>query len=382
MRPNPSPPEGEGDQRARLPLEGIRVLDSTYVFALPYAGGLLADMGAEVIKVEGPGRPDVTRTGGYSGVFAENDLGEDWWNRPSTYNLIHRGKQSITLDMTDERGRDLFKRAGDGLRRGDGELHPAGDAQLGAGLPQHAQAAARRHTGVEHRLRPRGRAVLGLPGAGHDAGGDPRALLDHRLPPGEGPAKAGASFVDFLSTWTALFAIGAALRYRARTGLGQWVDMGMYQSGVMFLSEYILDAIANGREGGAHRQPTPVARAPGLLPGGGRRPVDHAVGGRRRPVALALCRVMGQPELASDAAVLDSLAGTAGEPRRAGRDHRGVDLGPGPLRHDARAAGGGHPVRAGADGGGTFITTRTSRAATSWSGCSTRRSAGWASGCS
>ena len=42
---------------ARLPLEGIRIIDSTYVFALPYAGGLLADMGAEVIKVEGPGRP-------------------------------------------------------------------------------------------------------------------------------------------------------------------------------------------------------------------------------------------------------------------------------------------------------------------------------------
>ena len=94
---------------AGLPLEGIRVVDSTYVFALPYAGGLLADMGAEVIKVEGPGRPDITRTGGYSGAFPENDSGEDWWNRPSTYNLIHRGKQSLTLDLTDERGRDLFR---------------------------------------------------------------------------------------------------------------------------------------------------------------------------------------------------------------------------------------------------------------------------------
>jgi len=88
---------------ARLPLEGIRIIDSTYVFALPYAGGLLADMGAEVIKVEGPGRPDVTRTGGYAGQFPENDIGEDWWNRPSTYNLIHRGKQSITLDMKEGR---------------------------------------------------------------------------------------------------------------------------------------------------------------------------------------------------------------------------------------------------------------------------------------
>ena len=80
------------------------------MFALPYAGGLLADMGAEVIKIEGPGRPDVTRTGGYAGAFPERDIGEDWWNRPSTYNLIHRGKRSLTLDMTDERGRDLFRR--------------------------------------------------------------------------------------------------------------------------------------------------------------------------------------------------------------------------------------------------------------------------------
>ena len=93
----------------RLPLEGIRIIDSTYVFALPYAGGLLADLGAEVIKVEGPGRPDVTRTGGYAGAFPENDLGDDWWNRPSTYNLIHRGKRSITLDMTDSRGREMFR---------------------------------------------------------------------------------------------------------------------------------------------------------------------------------------------------------------------------------------------------------------------------------
>jgi crotonobetainyl-CoA:carnitine CoA-transferase CaiB-like acyl-CoA transferase len=46
-----------------------------------------------------------------------------------------------------------------------------------------------------------------------------------------------------------MFAIGAALRYRNRTGQGQWIDIGMYQAGVMFLSEYVMDAVVNGREG-------------------------------------------------------------------------------------------------------------------------------------
>ena len=93
----------------QLPMEGIRVLDSTYVFALPYTGGLLADFGAEVIKIEGPAHPDTTRNSGLAGSYPEHDLGDDPWNRPSTYNLLHRGKQSLTLDMTDPRGRDLFR---------------------------------------------------------------------------------------------------------------------------------------------------------------------------------------------------------------------------------------------------------------------------------
>ena len=245
---------------ARLPLEGIRIIDSTYVFALPYAGGLLADMGAEVIKVEGPGRPDVTRTGGYAGQFPENDIGEDWWNRPSTYNLIHRGKQSITLDMTDSRGRDAFR-----------DLIKVSDVVMENFTPRVMRSWDLDYPNMK-KLKP---DIIMVSNTGYGHGGGPyssypaqattqEATHGHCWITGykdQGPSKAGASFVDFLSTWTALFAIGSALRYRNKTGQGQWVDMGMYQSGVLFTSEYIMDAIANGREGGriGNRHPT---RAP------------------------------------------------------------------------------------------------------------------------
>ena len=69
------------DQAARLPLAGLRVVDISNVFSLPYAAGLLTDLGAEVIKIEGPGRIDTTRGGNFSSMYADNEPGEDPWNR-------------------------------------------------------------------------------------------------------------------------------------------------------------------------------------------------------------------------------------------------------------------------------------------------------------
>ena len=56
---------------AKSPFENLRVIDSTYVFAMPYAGGILGDMGAEVIKIEGPGHLDIVRGGQFSGGFPD-----------------------------------------------------------------------------------------------------------------------------------------------------------------------------------------------------------------------------------------------------------------------------------------------------------------------
>ncbi len=280
------------------PLKGIRVVDSTYVFALPYAGGLMADMGAEVIKVEGPGRPDVTRTGGFAGAFPENDIGDDWWNRPSTYNLIHRGKQSLTLDMTDERGREMFR-----------QLVSISDVVMENFTPR-----VMRSWGLDYpNLRKIKPDIILVSNTGYGHGGGPYSGYPAQATtqegthghcwvtgyPGEGPAKAGASFVDFLSTWTALFAIGSALRYRNQTGQGQWVDIGMYQAGVMFLSEYILDAVANGREGVRIGNRHPYRAPQGCYPAWGKDQwITLSVGDDQQ--WSSLCQLMEQPDLAND----------------------------------------------------------------------------------
>ena len=291
---------------AKLPLEGIRVLDSTYVFALPYTGGLLADMGAEVIKIEGPGRTDVTRAGGFFGPFPENEVTEDWWNRGSTYNLLHRGKLSITLDLTNARARDLFR-----------ELVSISDVVLENYTPR-----VMRNWGLDYpslrKIRP-DIIMVSNTGYGHGDGpysGYPAQATSLEAThghcwitgyPGGPPSKAGLSYVDFVAAWAALFATGAALRYRNRTGQGQWIDLGMYQAGVMLTSEYIMDSIANGRLGEriGNRHPS---RAPqGCYRAKGEdRWVALSVGSDRQ--WKALCGLMSNPELERDPRFDDVLA--------------------------------------------------------------------------
>ena len=290
----------------RLPLEGIRILDSTYVFALPYAGGHLADLGAEVIKIEGPGRPDVTRTGGYAGSFPENQAGEGWWNKPSTYNLLNRGKRSLVLDMGDERGRDLFR-----------EMVMVSDVVMENFTPR-----VMRRWGLDYpnlrKLKP-DIILVSNTGYGHGEGpysGYPAQATTQEATHGhcwvtgylnDGPAKAGASFVDFLSTWSAIFALGAALRYRNRTGKGQWIDIAMYQAGVMFLSEYLMDATVNGREGGRLGNRHPYRAPQGCYPARGNDQwITLSVGSDEEWTAL--CQVMGRQDLASHPRFGDILA--------------------------------------------------------------------------
>ncbi len=296
----------EQDIRKAKPLEGIRVLDSTYVFALPYAGGLLADLGAEVIKVEGPGRPDVSRTGGYSGCFPDGELGDDWWNRASTYNLLHRGKRSLTLDLTKPEARKVFQ-----------ELVGISDVVMENYTPR-----VMRNWGLDYAsLRSIKPDLIMVSNTGYGHGDGPYSDYPAQATTQEGthghcwvtgyvngpPSKVGASYVDFLSTWSAVFAVAAALRCRNRTGKGQWVDLAMYQSGAMFISEYIMDYMVNGRVGERMGNRHPGRAPQGCYPALGEDQwVVLSVGSDEQWAALA--NLMGRPDLLQDGRFSD-LAG-------------------------------------------------------------------------
>jgi len=91
---------------ATRPLEGVRVVDLTAIWAGPYAAMLLADYGAEVLKIESPSAWDNVRT-----LFPPPATpGEHWWNNGDYYNEYNRNKKSVTLDLSKARGRELLGR--------------------------------------------------------------------------------------------------------------------------------------------------------------------------------------------------------------------------------------------------------------------------------
>ncbi|MBI4081302.1 MAG: CoA transferase [Candidatus Lambdaproteobacteria bacterium] len=280
---------------AKLPLEGLRIIDISNVFSLPYATGLLADLGAEIIKIEGPGRLDVTRQGAFSGVHPDNQPGPDPWNRTSTYNLLNRGKKSLAVDLSRPEGREVLK---DLIRRSDV-------------LMENFSPRVMRSWGLDYpnqiKLKP---DLIMVSCSGYGQSG-PYSLYPaqattqeatHGLAHvtgyrGDIPSKAGQSFVDFLATWACFMGTALALRYRHRFKKGLWIDVAMYPLGCYMVSDFILDWEAN------HRRSERIGnRHPWRAPQGCYRCAGDdqwcAVSVFDDEEWAALCRAIGEPELA------------------------------------------------------------------------------------
>ncbi len=221
----------------RRPLEGLRVLDLSTVFAAPYMAGLLADLGAEVIKIEAPKRLDQLRAGGF-GFLVDNQPGEAAWNRCSTFQMLNRGKRSLVLDLQTEAGREVLR-----------ELVAVSDILIDNFTPR-----VMRDWGLPYaELRKINPKLVMLSNTGYGSTGPWSAYraqgttLEATMGvgayagyAGEAPAKVGQSYPDFLAAWAGLASLMAALVHRQRTGEGQWIDLGMYQLGPVMLPEALI----------------------------------------------------------------------------------------------------------------------------------------------
>lgn len=281
-----------------LPLASLRIIDLSNVFSLPYATGLLSDLGAEVIKVEGHSRLDTTRGGAFAGVCPEDEPGEDPWNRASTFNLANRGKKSLAIDLRRPEGRAVLT-----------DLIKVSDILMENFTPR-----VMRGWGLDYpnasKLRP-GLIMASCTGYGQNGG--PYSQYPAQATTQEAthgltfvtgyrdgpPSKAGQSFVDFLACWALVNGTLLALRHRRRTGKGLWFDVAMYQLGCSMVSDRILDWEANRRFG------TRIGnRHPWLAPQGCYRCAGDdewcVVSVHDDHEWAALCGVIGRPWLAQD----------------------------------------------------------------------------------
>ncbi|MEW2615215.1 CoA transferase [Streptomyces sp. NPDC047880] len=266
-------------------LKGVRIADFSRVLAGPYATMLLADLGADVVKVERPGTGDETRQ----------------WRPPadergtSTYFLgVNRNKRSVTLDLSDEADRERARAL---VAESDvlvENFRPGTMDRFGLGHDDLKE----RHPGLVYC------SISGF-GAGGGAAIPGYDLLVQAVgglmsvtgqPDGE-PTKAGVALVDVITGLHAALGIMAALRHRDATGEGQRVEVNLMSSLLSAMvnqtSAYAVAGVVPGRMGNAHPSIAPYETFPTAD-----RPLALAVGNDGQFAALA--GVLGRPELAGD----------------------------------------------------------------------------------
>jgi len=278
------------------PLSHIRVLDLSRVLAGPWASQNLADLGAEVLKIERPGSGDDTRSWGPP--FLKDKDGAE--TRESAYFLsVNRGKKSVTLDIAKPEGQRIARElaakcdvllenykvgglakyglAYDDLRR----INPHIVYCSITGFGQSGPSAHR--PGYDFIFQGMG----GLMSITGERDGDP----------GGGPQKVGIAVTDVLAGMYASLAVTAAIAHRERTGVGQYIDLALFDAIVAFGANQILNYFTSGkipgRYGNAHANVVPYevfATTDGHL--------ILAVGNDSQ--FASFCKVAGRPELAAD----------------------------------------------------------------------------------
>jgi crotonobetainyl-CoA:carnitine CoA-transferase CaiB-like acyl-CoA transferase len=235
----PAPPAGDPPV-----LAGVRVLDMSRVLAGPWAAQLLADFGAEVIKLERPGAGDESRSWEPS-FAAPGDPGR----RESAYFCsANRGKRSVTVDHATPAGGDLVRELAAGAdvlienyKVGTLARYGLGYADLAAVNPRLVYVSV---TGFGQTGPYRGRA-------GYDTiiqalGGMMSITGERDGQPGASPQRAGLPVIDLMTGIYAALGVLGALRQRETTGRGQHIDLGLLDVHVSALSYFGMNYLASG----------------------------------------------------------------------------------------------------------------------------------------
>ncbi|MCB5364301.1 CoA transferase [Pusillimonas sp. CC-YST705] len=242
-------------------LQGVTVLDLSRILAGPWSTQNLADLGADVIKVERPGAGDDTRGWGPPFVTrtdAPADASGPDARDAAYYFCANRGKRSITLDFTKPEGREVLLKLVakadvlvENYKVGGLKKYGLDYATLAAVNPSliYCSITGFGHSGP-YAERPGYDALIQAMGGLMSITGEPDGT------PGGGPQKVGVAVVDILTALYATSAILAALYHRTRTGEGQHIDVALLDVQVATLanqaSNYLLGDVVPGRLGSAH----------------------------------------------------------------------------------------------------------------------------------
>lgn len=218
------------------PLEGIRVADFSHIMAGPYATYLLCLLGAEVIKIEAPGRGDAMR---YYGSDRSRD------GMAPAFVAVSAGKKSVTLDLKDPSSLAVAKKL---IERSDvvvENFRPGVMARLGLDYPT---------------VRALKEDIIYCSVSGYGQSGPLRdwpaidnivqatsGMMSLGGEPGDPPMRVGFPVVDTLTGQTAAFAILAALFRRQRTGEGEYIDVAMMDASLAFMTSAVVPFLVTGR---------------------------------------------------------------------------------------------------------------------------------------
>ena len=246
-------------------LQGVRVLDLSRVLAGPWCTQTLADLGADVIKVERPLTGDDTR--GWGPPYLKDAAGADT-SEAAYYLAANRNKRSITVDLASTEGQVLVRRIAaqsdvvvENYKVGDMARYRLDAPTMLARNPRlvYCSITGFGQTGPYRERAGYDYAAQGIGGLMSVTGPSRAEIADDA--PGGGPQKVGVAVADLFTGMYASTAILAALRHRDRTGVGQSIDMALLDTQVAMLANlganYLVSGVVPQRAGNAHQNVVP-----------------------------------------------------------------------------------------------------------------------------